>query len=182
MDALISSPPVSGEVVMARKSWVASHLGQEDVMDRIKQTAGFWRVQRWLVIWNLLVDPRPLREIALHVGLAWQTVRKLVSRYNRLGPEAIESPGKGGRHRAYMSWEDEVEFLEPFRERATLGKIATASEIKKALEERIAHRVHKTTVYRLLARHGWRKIVPRPFHVDGKLEEQEEFKKNSQKR
>ncbi len=77
---------------MARRSIVASHLSAQGVMDKIKETKGFWRVQKWLAIYNLLVDPRPLNEIARHVGLAWQTVRNLVSQYNRIGPEAIESP------------------------------------------------------------------------------------------
>ena len=167
---------------MARSSSVTPHLSADQVMQKIKGTVGFWRVQKWLVIYNLLVDPRPLVEIARHVGLAWQTVKNLVSQYNRLGPEAIEGPGKGGRRRAYMDLEAESEFLEPFFERASTGKVATAMEIKKAWEERLGHPVHKTTVYRLLRRHGWRKIVPRPFHVQAKDEEQQQFKKTSLKK
>jgi len=166
---------------MARNPSVAPHLTADQVMRKIKGTVGFWRVQKWLVIYNLLVDPRPLMEIAGHVGLAWQTVRNLVSRYNRFGPQAIEGPGKGGRRRAYMDLKAEADFLEPFFERASTGKVATAMEIKKAWEKRLGHTVHKTTVYRLLRRHGWRKIVPRPFHVRAKDEKQREFKKTSRK-
>jgi hypothetical protein len=66
-------------------------------MGKIKETKGFWQVQKWLVIFNLLVDPRPLNEIAWYVGLAWQTVRSVVSHYNPIGLEAIESTGKGDR-------------------------------------------------------------------------------------
>jgi transposase len=167
---------------MARNPSVAPHLSIDEVMQKIKGTVGFWRVQKWLVIYNLLVEPRPLMDIARHVGLAWQTVRNLVSQYNRFGPDAIEGPGKGGRRRAYMDLEAEAEFLEPFFERASTGKVATAMEIKRELERCLGHSVHKTTVYRLLRRHGWRKIVPRPFHVQGKEKEQEEFKKTSQNR
>jgi transposase len=167
---------------MARIASVAGHLSAEQVVERIKGTVGFWRVQKWLVIYNLLVDPRPLMEVARHVGLAWQTVRNLVSRYNRLGPDVIEGPGKGGRRRAYMTLEEEVEFIEPFFERASTGKVATAMEIKRKLEKHLGHTVHKTTAYRLLKRHGWRKIVPRPSHVQADKAEQEEFKKNSRQR
>ena len=166
---------------MARRSIVASHLSAQGVMDKIKETKGFWRVQKWLAIYNLLVDPRPLNEIARHVGLAWQTVRNLVSQYNRIGPEAIESPGRGGRRRAYMTVREEVEFLEPFFEKAGTGQVATNNQIKRALEDRLGHKVHKTMVYRLLARHGWRKIVPRPSHRQANEAEQEEFKKNSRR-
>jgi transposase len=153
------------------------HLSKEEVQERIKATVGFWRVQKWLVIWNALVDPRPAGEIALHTGLAEQSVHNLISRYNRLGPDAVEGPGKGGRRRFYLSWNEEALFLESFKEAALTGQIATAAEIKAALERRIGHKIHKTTVYRLLKRQGWRKVMPRPFHVDADKEEQEVFKK-----
>jgi hypothetical protein len=44
-------------------------------------------------------------------------------------------------------------------------------------QRRLGKKVHKTTVYRLLKRQGWWKVVPRPFHVDAVKEEQEAFKK-----
>src|SRR4030042_24304 len=153
------------------------HLSKEECQERIKATVGLWRVQKWLVIWNALVDPRPAGEIALHTGLAEQSVHNLISRYNRLGPDAVEGPGKGGRRRAYLSWKEEALFLESFKQAALTGQIATAAEIKAALERRIGHKIHKTTVYRLLKRQGWRKVMPRPFHVDADKEEKEAFKK-----
>jgi transposase len=81
-----------------------------------------------------------------------------------------------------MSPEEEAEFIEPFFARASTGKVATAMEIKRELEKHLGHPVHKTTAYRLLKRHGWRKIVPRPSHVQADKAEQEEFKKNSRQR
>jgi len=155
------------------------HLSKEEIQERIKATVGFWRVQKWLVIWNALVDPRPASEIAKHTALAEQSVHNLISRYNRLGPQAVEGPGKGGRRRSYLSLAEETSFLESFRQAAFTGQIATVAEIKAALEKRIGKEVHKTTVYRLLKRQGWRKVVPRPFHVDAIKEEQEAFKKTS---
>jgi transposase len=166
---------------MPKATMAADHLSEEEIRNRIKQTVGFWRVQKWLVILNALVDPRPAAEIALHVGLGVQTVHNLISQYNRLGPKVLDTPGKGGRRRAYLSFEQEVAFMEPFIKKALTGQIATASEIKQALEKRLGRPVHKTTVYRLLKRHGWRKITPRTYHLDGKKEQQEDFKKNSPK-
>jgi transposase len=133
------------------------HLSKEEIQARIKATVGFWRVQKWLVIWNALVDPRPAKEIALHTGLAEQSVHNLISRYNRLGPEAVEGPGKGGRRRCYLNWDEEASFLESFRQAALTDKMATVAEIKEALEKRLGHKVHKTMVYRLLKRQGWLK-------------------------
>jgi transposase len=153
------------------------HLSKEEMQERIKATVGFWRVQRWLAIWNALVDPRTAGEIALHTGLAEQSGHNLISRYNRLRPEVVEGPVKGGRRRSYLSWDEEVSFLESFKQAALTGQIATAAEIKAVIEKRIGHKVHKTMVYKLLKRQGWRKLVPRPFHVDADKEEQAAFKK-----
>ncbi|MBU1627997.1 winged helix-turn-helix domain-containing protein [bacterium] len=158
------------------------HLTEAEIMAKIKETVGFWRVQRWLVILNALVDPRPAKQIALHTGLAEQTVHNFVSLYNRFGSQAIETPGKGGRKHSYLSFDEEADFLKSFEEKAVKGQIATANEIKTALEKRLGHGVHKTTVYRILKRHGWRKLSPRPYHVEAKKEEQESFKKNSRKK
>jgi len=167
---------------MSKVTKVVSHLSQEEILKRIKETVGFWKVQKWLVIWNALVDPRPAEKIAMHTGLAKQTVHNLISSYNRRGAEAVEGPGKGGRLRAYLSLEEEAAFLEPFKKKAITGQIATTFEIHKELKKLLGHNVHKTTAYRLLKRHGWRKIVPRPFHVQAKKAEQTEFKKNFPKR
>ncbi len=162
---------------MGKLTAVVPHLSAEEIKGRIKKTAGFWRVQKWLVILNALVDPRPAQEIAHHTGLATQTVHNLVSQYNRRGPQALEGPGKGGRRRAYLSRAEGASFLEPFVQKALTGQVATVGEIKQALERHVGASVHKTTVYRLLRRQGWRKIVPRPYHADAKPEEQKAFKK-----
>ena len=159
---------------MGNVTKAADHLSEEEILQKIKETVGFWRVQKWLVIWNALVDPRSASEIALHTGLALQTVHNLISSYNRKGPAAIETPGKGGRRRAYLTWDEEVEFLKPFIKRAVTGQIATVSEVKGAFEKQLGHKVHKTTVYRLLKRHAWRKVAPRPFHIQSKKEIQEQ--------
>jgi hypothetical protein len=52
-------------------------------------------MQKWLVIYNLIVHPRPLSQIAVHTGLSEATVYRIVSDYNRLGPEAFDiNPAK----------------------------------------------------------------------------------------
>jgi hypothetical protein len=68
-------------------------------------------------------------------------------------------------------------FLAPFFARAEQGELATASEIKQAFESRVGGEVEESTIYRLLHRHGWRKVVPRPRHPRASKEAQEQFKK-----
>jgi hypothetical protein len=59
-------------------------------------------------------------------------------------------------------------------------QIATCAEIHAAYEARIDGSVDESTIYRLLARHVWRKVIPRPKHPKAEKEKQEAFKKTSQ--
>ena len=82
---------------------------------------------------------------------------------------------------AQGSADEERLFLSSFLKKSARGEILVVSEIKKAYEKAVGHRVPKSTIYRIVARHGWRKIAPRPRHPKGDAVLQEEFKKNSPK-
>ena len=149
---------------MRRVTEVVKHLRVEEVDERIKRCTEPWRIRRWQVIRCALVHPKPAAEIALEVGLARQTVHNLVAAYNRQGPQAVESPGHGQRQRAYLSLTREQSLVDKFRKRSAAGGLSTGTQFKPALEKAIGQPIHKTTVYRILKRHQWRKVVPRPQH------------------
>ena len=167
---------------MPKITKAASHLSGDEIKERIKQTTGFVRIQKWLVIYNAVVDPRPAADIAKQLGLAVQTVHNIVSAYNRQGPDALEGPGKGGRRHAYLKKEEEAAFLQPFEQQACIGRIAAVRDIKAALEQKLGFEVDDSMVYKLLKRNGWRKVVPRPSHVESDAAAQETFKKTSPRR
>jgi transposase len=142
----------------------------------------FWCRQRWLIIYQALIAPRKAEEIALHTSVSLTTVRRVISTYNRFGPAALETPGTGGRRHEYLTLEQERAFLEPFFTRAAAGEIATAAEIQRAFEAAVQHPVHQSTIFRLLNRHAWRKLVPRPVHPKADPAEQAAFKKTLRRR
>jgi transposase len=78
-----------------------------------------------------------------------------------------------------MTPDEEKIFLAPFFEQAKAGGILVATPIKAAYERAIGRSVPHSTVYRLLARHGWRKIAPGKRHPKRNPDAQEEWKKNS---
>lgn len=164
---------------MGKVTKAASHLSEAEIQCLMKQSPCFWRQRRWLIIHSALVAPSPAVEIAQRVGVSTHTVHQLISRYNRLGPEAIETPGKAQRQRAYLSLKEEEEFLSHLTQLALKGQLTTVAEIKITLEERLSHPVHQATVYRLLSRHEWKKKAPRPRHTAAEKNQQEEFKKTS---
>lgn len=87
----------------------------------------------------------------------------------------------GGRRRAYLSDEEELQLLGEFLEEATEGGVLEVGRIKEAFEKRVGRSVAKTTIYRILEKHGWRKLAPRKRHPQTDLNAQAAFKKNSTK-
>jgi len=83
----------------------------------------------------------------------------------------------GGRRYGYMTVEQEREFLSRFFEKASQGGILVVSEIRRVFEAEVGHKVAESTIYRMLDRHNWRTIIPRPRHQESNPEAQEGFKK-----
>lgn len=78
-----------------------------------------------------------------------------------------------------MSREEEADFLEPFFDITKQGRVVVGAQIGRVLEERLGCKLHHSVVYRFLERNNWRKVVPRPCHVQSKQKIREEFKKTS---
>jgi len=70
-----------------------------------------------------------------------------------------------------MSVEEEAAILAPFKERAEKGEMVEISEIEKAYQSVVGHSVGNAQIYRVLHRHGWRKVMPRSRHPKRASEE-----------
>lgn len=114
------------------------------------------------------------------LGMSRSRVCVLRRRFRASGGQGVDGKEKrGGRRRALMSVEQETAFLAPWVEKAHGGGVLVAPPIHAALEEAVGHAVPKSTVYRLLARHGWRKVTPDTRHPKVDPRAQESFKKTS---
>lgn len=162
---------------MSRVTRAVEHLQGEAIDERIEHTTAAWRMRRWQVIRWARGNPKPAAEIALAIGLARQRGHNLVAAYKRHGPKALESPGTGRRPRAYLSLEQEQAVVARFLTQSEAGRVSTGLQVKPALEKAGGHPVAKTPVYRILKRHQWRKVAPRPRHPKSRAVEQEAFKK-----
>lgn len=118
-------------------------------------------------------------QVSAIIGLSVGWVRSWWSKIGQLGLKAFEEmkDHRGGRHHAYLTEEEEDAFIAPFLEKAKEGGILIVPPIHRAYEKRVKRKVKPMTVYRLLHRHGWRKIAPRPKHPKANLQAQENFKK-----
>jgi len=80
-----------------------------------------------------------------------------------------------------MTLEEEQTLLAPFFEKAKEGGMLIVTPIKIAYQERTGRNVAESTIYRMLARHNWRKLAPDTRHPKSDPMLQEEYKKNSPK-
>jgi transposase len=83
----------------------------------------------------------------------------------------------GGRRHYSMTVEEERDFLSPWEAKAVEGGVLSVPPLHAALVERLGRSISISTTYRLLARHGWRKVQPDTKHPKSKPIVQEEFKK-----
>jgi len=117
--------------------------------------------------------------IAQITGYKLQTVRNIHSSFLKQGIKALKVNQKGGRYNSVLTFNEEKKFIQEFDDKAKKGGIIEVSKIHKAYEEKAKQKVAKSTVYRMLDRHNWRKITPRPSHPKSSIEAIEKFKKTS---
>ena len=123
-----------------------------------------------------------LEQTASLLGVGRASVHRLQQQF-RQSLQTPSLPRKwGGRRRALLSWEEEEAFLAPWVEPARQAGVLVVSPLRAALAEKLGRKIAPSVVYRLLARHGWRKVAPDTRHPKSDPAAQAEWKKNFPKR
>lgn len=123
-----------------------------------------------------------LQQTAAVLGVGRATVARLQSAFRKKRPAGPHpSRNWGGRRQSLLTPEEESQFLEPWLQSAAAGNLVVVSPIRAALAQHLGQPVKPSVVYRLLARHGWRKVAPDTRHPHSDPAVQEEWKKNFRK-
>jgi len=121
-----------------------------------------------------------LEQTAAALGVGRATVARYQSRLReRVARPSRPQPQWGGRRRAAMTLEQERRFLEPWAKLSAEGGMLVVSPLRAALAQELGHPVVPSVVYRMLARHGWRKVSPDTRHPKSDPVAQQEWKENS---
>ena len=123
-----------------------------------------------------------LEQTAAVLDVSRATVPRLQAAF-RKHPSAGGNPVRnwGGRRKSLLTQEEEVAFLKPWLASAATGQLVVVAPIRAALAQQLGKPVKPSVVYRLLARHGWRKVAPDTRHPKSQPEVQEGWKKNARK-
>ena len=147
------------------------------------KTALRWRlpaVQRERIQMVLLRESGMTQpEIAQAMGVSLSTVNRAHMAYDHGGIKALKPKPNGGRKRENMSLAEEKAFMARFATAAGAGEMLNIRDLKAAYEQAIGHPTSDSTIYNLLHRHDWRKLMPRPFHPQRDLKAQNAFKKTA---
>ena len=121
------------------------------------------QIEKRLKVLSMRCDGKTLEEISKVTGFHRSHISSLIRKYFEEGLASIsEKHYKGNRRN--MSFDEETAFLKPYQEQADQGKLLDVREIAAAYEKKVGHHIGKGQIYRVLQRHGWRKVMPRSKH------------------
>ncbi len=124
-----------------------------------------------------------LEQTAALLGVGRASVPRLQARFRqRATGRSRRARNWGGRRRALLAPAEEKAFLAPWLTQANEGGLLVVSPLRAALAQKLGRPVAATVIYRMLARHGWRKVSPDTRHPQADPTAQAAWKKNSRKR
>ena len=156
-------------------TYIISKTQAEEITE-IRKTVKDKRVDKRLWAVQLRGEGMDNPEIAEKLDTSAKVISRWVSAYCNGGIEALMG-GKFGGNRRNISFEKETQFLSEFEALAKKGQLIEVSEIKQAYENLVGHSIGGGQIYRVLNRHGWRKVMPRSKHPKKASDEEVEASK-----
>lgn len=163
---------------MARKASGADQLASARELLRTAKTADELRVAQAVLL--PLELGLTLAQTAKAIGRSVGATCSLRTRYCKVARREREAPRskRALRNRANATLEREAQILDEVLKDAMRGGVVVVPPLKGRIEARLGKAVALSTVYRMLARNGWRKLAPDTAHPQGNPAAREDWKKN----
>jgi Winged helix-turn helix len=167
---------------MARKAGGADQLDAAKELLRTAKSADELRAAQAVVL--PLELGLSLEQTAKAIGRSVGATCNLRMRYCKVarGEREAPRPKRALRNRANATLEREAQILDEVLEGAMRGGVVVVPPLKEKVEARLGKPVALSTLYRMLARNGWRKLAPDTAHPQGDASVREDWKKNSRGR
>lgn len=164
---------------MARKAGGADQLASAQERLRSAKSADELRAAQAVVL--PLALGLSLQQTAKAIGRSVGATCNLRTRYCKVARHEREAPRpkRALRNRAKATLEREAQILDEVLAGAMRGGVVVVPPLKDKIEERLGKPVALSTIYRMLARNGWRKLAPDKTHPQGDAAARENWKKNS---
>lgn len=142
---------------MARKASGADQLASARALLRTAKTADELRTAQAVLL--------PL-ELELSLAQTAAATCSLRTRYCKVARREREAPlsKRALRNRAHATLEREAQILDEILAGAIRGGVVVVPPLKEKIAEQLGKPVALSTIYRMLARNGWRKLAPDTVH------------------
>jgi transposase len=164
---------------MARKAGGADQVASARELLRMAKTADELRTAQAVLL--PLELGLSLEQTAKAIGRSVGATCNLRTRYCKVARHEREAPRpkRALRNRANATLEREAQILDEVLEGAMRGGVVVVPPLKDQVAERLGKPIALSTIYRMLARNGWRKLAPDTAHPQGNASAREDWKKNS---
>jgi transposase len=164
---------------MARKASGSDQLEAAKALLKKARTAEELRAAQAVVL--PLALGLSLEQTAAAIGRSVGATCTMRTRFGRVlgGEEKAARNKRDLRNRAKAGLELEAQILDEVLNEAATGGVVIVPPLKPLIEARLGKSVGLSTLYKMLARHGWRKLVPDKAHPKADPAAREEWKKNS---
>jgi transposase len=122
-----------------------------------------------------------IKQTADIIGRSVSVTCSMRTRFGRVieGVQAVPQHKQQLRNRAHADLMIEAQVLDEVLANAATGGVVIIARLKPAIEAKLGKSMALSGIYRMLARHGWRKLAPDTRHPQGDPAAREEWKKNS---
>lgn len=122
-----------------------------------------------------------LEQTAQAIGRGVTATCTLRTRFCKVadGVMALPRSKRDLRNRAHADLAREAQILDQVLDQAARGGVVVIPRLKSKIEAKLGKTMALSGVYRMLARHGWRKLAPDTQHPQGNPSAREDWKKNS---
>lgn len=125
-----------------------------------------------------------LKQTAAAIGRSVSATCTMRTRFAKVSSGTMQAPRskRDLRNRAKADRETERKVLEEVLPHAAKGGVVVIPRFKAAIEAKLGQSISLSSIYRMLARNGWRKLAPDTSHPQGDAQAREDWKKNSRPR
>ena len=164
---------------MARPVTGTGGLGDARALRDNAKTAEDLRVA--LAVLLPLEQGLSIQQTADIIGRSVSVTCSLRTRFGRVieGVQAVPQHKQQLRNRAHATLLQEAKVLDEVLADAATGGVLVIPRLKPAIEAKLGKSIALSGLYRMLARHGWRKLAPDTRHPQGDPTAREEWRKNS---
>ena len=159
------------------RGYQALNIDGEEVRQLMNNAKNKEEFRRYQSVYLRISEQMATSLIAKVTGLSESHIHRIHNQCKANGLSSLCSGKKGGRHRSYLTVEQEKEMLQEIEKKAIKGGVVEIAKVHKIFEEKVGGKVARYSAYRLLHRHGWRKVTPRSYHPKQKEDAVESFKK-----